>query len=94
MEHKLSTKFCQYLVHNRIITNEYYDVYVYGMELLLSFLLSTILIMFMGLLTDKLIPTIEYLIIFIMLRNFFKNHLGFASTVSDLKHSLMLHLKY
>lgn len=70
MEHKLSTKFCQYLVHNRIITNEYYDVYVYGMELLLSFIFSTILIILIGVLTDNLIPTIEYLIIFIILRNF------------------------
>ncbi len=70
MEHKLSTMFCQYLVHNGIITNEYYDVYVYGMELLLSFLLSTILIILIGLLTDNLIPTINYLIIFITLRNF------------------------
>lgn len=40
------------------------------MELLLSFLFSTCLIIFIGLLTDSLIPTIEYLIIFIMLRNF------------------------
>lgn len=70
MEHKLSTRFCQYLIFNRIITNEYFDVYVYGMELLLSFLFSTSLIIFIGLLTDSLLPTIEYLIIFMILRNF------------------------
>ena len=52
MEQKLSTKFCQYLVQNGIITNEYYDVYVYRMKLLLSFLTSTILIIFIGLLTN------------------------------------------
>lgn len=70
MEHKLSTKFCQYLAHNEIITSEYFDVYVYGMELLLSFLFSTIIILSIGLLTGNLISTVEYLIIFIILRNF------------------------
>ena len=40
------------------------------MELLLSFLFSTSLIIFIGLLTDSLLPTIEYLIIFMILRNY------------------------
>lgn len=70
MEHKLSTKFCKYLIQNSIISNKYYDVYVYGMELLFSFLFSISIIMFIGILTDSLLPTITYLIIFITLRNF------------------------
>lgn len=70
MEHKLATKFCQYLIHTKIITNEYYDVYVYGMELLLSFILSTFIILSIGLFSNNFVPTIEYLLIFIILRNF------------------------
>lgn len=70
MLRKLSNKLTQRLVNNEIITTEEFDIYVYGFELLLSFLFSTSIILIVGLCLRCMIETIFFLVIFISLRSF------------------------
>lgn len=70
MLNKLSKKLATRLVKNKIISYEDVDIYVYGFELLLSFLFSTLLILCIGAVFDCIVETIFFLIIFILLRSF------------------------
>ncbi len=70
MEHKLSKHICNYLLSTKIINEEYIEVYIYGTELLLSFLISTSVILTIGLITNRFINTIVFLTVFTLLRRF------------------------
>ena len=70
MLNRLSKKLAMRLVNNKIISYEDIDIYIYGFELLLSFLFSTLLILCIGTIFDCLVETIVFLIIFILLRSF------------------------
>ena len=68
MENKLAVKFSDYLLKNNIIDEELYDVYVYGSELALSFIFTTIIIFTLGVLTKTYLQTAIHLIVFVGLR--------------------------
>jgi len=70
MENKLAHMFCNYLCRSNIVSYELYDVYVYGMELVLSFLTSTVLILCIGIISDALTITLVHLLVFILVRRF------------------------
>lgn len=70
MENKLASKFCMYLLDHKIISNDYYDVYVYGLEVIISFFIGFFLILIIGIITGKFIHTVIYLSIFISLRRY------------------------
>lgn len=70
MLNKLSAKLAMRLVKNKIISKKVFDVYVYGFELLLSFMSSTLIILSIGAFFSYIIETIVFLIIFILLRSF------------------------
>lgn len=70
MEHTMAVKLSNFLLSNKIIPEEYYEVYVYGNELLLSFVFSTSIILVIGLLIDRFIQTLLFLLIFILVRRY------------------------
>ena len=70
MESKLAILICRSLLRQKAIENEYFDVYVYGLELILSFLFSTVIILLTGILLNAFDIAIIFLIIFIALRRF------------------------
>jgi len=70
MENKLSKIICEHLLSDNIIEKAYLEVYIYGMELLLSFLFSTGIILAIGIASGRWISTILFLVIFIALRRF------------------------
>lgn len=70
MENKVATKICRNFAKQGIIPKEYEEVYVYGLELILSFIFSTLAILFIGILLNALDIAIIFLTIFIALRRF------------------------
>ena len=57
MEHKLSLIVCNRLLKNGVITEDMKDIYVYGFDLLFSFLISTSIIITIGLITGHALQT-------------------------------------
>lgn len=70
MEHKIATWFCRRLRAKQVIDEEYEEVYVYGLELIFSFLISTCIIMMIGLIFHQVISTLTFLITFVFIRQF------------------------
>lgn len=67
---KLAQKICAYLLKKQVIAEDLKDVYVYGFEILLSFVFSIIIIILIGLLTSNIIIAITYLSVFIITRRY------------------------
>lgn len=67
---KLARKLTAKLLIQNIIPEDYSDIYIYGFELLLSFLFSTSVIVLAGVLCGRLLQTIVFLTVFIVLRSF------------------------
>lgn len=74
MENKLAKYISHKFVKMKIIQPEFEEVYVYGLELLLSFLIGTFIILLIGIAANKVIHTIIFLLIFISLRRFTGGH--------------------
>ena len=53
MEHYLACSFSKYLCKRRLINQDYYDIYVYGTELTLSFLITVTIIIAAGLIANN-----------------------------------------
>lgn len=70
MEHYLSTAFAKHLLNKNIIKEEMFEVYVYGAELFLSFVITNAIIIAFGILINQLAATLIHLLIFIALRRF------------------------
>ena len=70
MEHYLSTAFANHLLNKNIIKEEMFEVYVYGAELFLSFVITNAIIIAFGILINQLAATLIHLLIFIALRRF------------------------
>lgn len=68
MEHRIAIILSNFLLTNKFISQEQYEIYVYGNELLLSFLFSTSIILVIGLLLKRFFQTILFLLIFILVR--------------------------
>ena len=63
-------KLARRLLLQKVIIEDHLDVYVYGFELLISSLFSTLLILLIGVLTHNILETIAFLATFILLRSF------------------------
>ena len=70
MLNKIAVKVTNNLLLHNIITRESFDIYVYGFELLISFLFSTTTILFLGTILGCFYQTIAFLMVFILLRSF------------------------
>ena len=70
MLNKVANKLSTTLLMHKVIVEDNYDVYVYGFELLLSFLFSTSIILIAGIIFGYLLETIAFLIVFVSLRSF------------------------
>lgn len=58
------------LANHGIINPESIEVYVYGFELVFSFAFSTAIILLIGILLSRLLETVVFLTIFVLLRSF------------------------
>lgn len=70
MLNTMAKRITKCLVEDGIISSDLADVYIYGFEVLVSSLFSTLLILFIGTLGRRFIETIIFLIVFIGLRSF------------------------
>lgn len=70
MLNKIATKITKTMLVHKIIAEDMVDIYVYGFELLLSFLFNTAIIMIAGILLGRLLQTLMFLLIFVLLRSF------------------------
>ena len=70
MENKLAKWICRRLRAKQVIDEEYEEVYVYGLELILSFLISTSIILVIGILYGQIISTLTFLATFILIRQY------------------------
>lgn len=68
MIHRLSLEIADYLFYRKIISIDKYDIYSYGLEMIVSSILGVILVALCGILTDSLIHAIVFYILFIALR--------------------------
>ena len=70
MLNRSATGLANRLLSHGVITEDTLDIYVYGFELLLSFLFSTSLIILAGCLMKMALQTFTFLLVFILLRSF------------------------
>ena len=70
MLHRVSNCLADKLVHSGVITPESKSIYIYGLEVLLSSIISTSLILIIGVTFGRFIDTLSFLIVFIVLRSF------------------------
>lgn len=70
MIHRLSLEIADYLFYRRIISIDKYDVYSYGLEMIISTLAGVMLILLCGLLTNSFIHAVIFYGLFVILRMF------------------------
>lgn len=70
MLNKLAAKISSKMLQRGVISGEMFDIYVYGFELVLSFLFSVAVMLFVGIVTNRILHTILFLLVFITLRSF------------------------
>lgn len=70
MLNKIAVILSKRLLSHNTITEELFDIYVYGFELLLSSLMSTSIVLVVGMLLGRILETIVFLITFVLLRSF------------------------
>ena len=68
MIHRLSLEIADFLFYRKIITIEKYDVYTYGLEIILSSVLGALLIILCGILTNSLIHALLFYGLFVVIR--------------------------
>ena len=70
MLHKLAEDISFYLITNKIIDIEDRDIYIYGLELLISTLFTSISILILGLLIEEWISGVAYLTVYFFLKSY------------------------
>ncbi|HSH35691.1 accessory gene regulator B family protein, partial [Schnuerera sp.] len=70
MLHKLAEDISFYLITNKIIDIEDRDIYIYGLELLISTLFTSISILILGLLIGEWISGVAYLTVYFLLKSY------------------------
>lgn len=78
---KLAENTACFFVDRNIIRSDEKDIYAYGMELLISAVLNTLLILLLAILTRTIIPTAVFTVVFLTLRKYLggyhaRTHLG------------------
>lgn len=67
---KTANYLARRLLNNNVIKEDSFEIYVYGFELLISFLFSTLLVIASGIIIGKLLETLAFLVVFIFLRSY------------------------
>ena len=70
MEHKIASFISQKLVSSSVIPTNTIDIYTYGLELIISFLVTSFIIVVIGIITSQITSSIMFLLVFILLRRF------------------------
>ena len=70
MLNKTAVRLAKKLLSLQIITEEVFDIYVYGLELLLSFFFCSSVIVIIGAMLGRIIETLVFLLVFVLLRSF------------------------
>ena len=70
MENSIACSFADYLCKRKIIKPELHEVYVYGTELVLSFIFTVLAVLIAGLIAGHIISSLVFLTVFILLRRF------------------------
>lgn len=70
MEHKFARLISLMLCKNGVITKEHEVIYTYGLELIISFISTSIIILILGLICNRLLQSIFFISIFVFLRRF------------------------
>jgi accessory gene regulator B len=70
MLNKLAAKISSKMLQRGVISGDMFDIYVYGFELVLSFLFSVAVMLFVGIVTNRILHTVLFLLVFITLRSF------------------------
>jgi accessory gene regulator B len=70
MEHKIASFISQKLVSSSVIPMNIIDIYTYGLELIISFLVTSFIIVVIGIITSQITSSIMFLLVFILLRRF------------------------
>ena len=70
MLNRIAVSLSKKLLSCNTISEEIFDIYVYGLELLISSLFSTTVVLLIGILSGCILQTIAFLITFILLRSF------------------------
>ena len=70
MLNTISKRLTGHLVNAGVISSDLEDIYIYGFEILITSLLSTVLIIIAGLASGRISDTVIFLIVFIGLRSF------------------------
>ena len=68
MNHKLSLWMYKKIKKYIPMDEETQEIYIYGFELIFSFLICTSIILIIGLIIDQIISTITFLVVFILVR--------------------------
>lgn len=68
MIHRLSLEIADYLFYRKIISIDKYDVYSYGLEMIISTVIGVILILICGILTNSFFYAIVFYGLFVILR--------------------------
>lgn len=63
-------KITSFLIVNKTIKDEEYEVYSYGFEILIAFLVNIVIVLGIGILFDKFIHTIIFLVCYCPIRQF------------------------
>jgi len=67
---RIATIISERLVSKEIIKKDETSIYIYGLELILSFVFSTVIVLIIGFILNCIFSTIMFLTIFIILRRF------------------------
>ena len=70
MNHKIASYLCSKMLAHNLIKKEFFEAYVYGLELLFSFIISTFIILMVGALFNQIISSFVFLVAFIFIRRF------------------------
>lgn len=70
MSHRICVKIYESLVKRGTINEDFREVYIYGLELILSFLISTSIILTVGFISKRIVQTLVFLVLFIGIRRF------------------------
>lgn len=70
MLNMVAQRLTKHLVNAGVVSSDLNDIYIYGFEVLITSLLSTLLILITGAVLGRFIETISFLIVFIGLRSF------------------------
>lgn len=68
MIHRLSLEIADYLFYRKIISFDKYEIYRYGLEMIVSTIIGIILVISCGILTNSFIHAIIFYILFVTLR--------------------------